>query len=203
MTVSFMKQKCNFTDPERIRFENIIDMAAGFSSMIRLFRKGSKEAIRIRITNITAKKLFNAISKNQYIDIHSEFCDWGSNNIFLAEKKRDGKIITNCSLASFGQIAKVLDVALKVAIYYSHLPDCEKSKQISHWLNAAVDTQMMKMLSKKYPNTIEQWPTTIKEVDRNSYMKIQETVRIFIKEVHNDKILPVQFDDIYWRKLNR
>lgn len=68
----------------------------------------------------------------------------------MAEKRRNDRIIKESKVASYGQLAKTLDVTLKVAIYYSHLPNCQKAIKISNWLNAAVDTQMMAMLSKEF-----------------------------------------------------
>jgi len=47
------------------------------------------------------------------------------------------------------------------------------------------------------------WPTTIKQVKSSTYTVIQETVRKFIAQKHNNGITPVQFDDIYWEALNR
>lgn len=107
-------------------------------------------------------------------------------------------------MVSYGQIAKTLDVILKVAIYYCHLPNCEKSREISHWLNAAVDTKMMAMLRRYYRDAIKPWPIRVQDVkDRKSYEAIQELVRRFVMEKQSGKILPVQFDDIYWWKLNK
>lgn len=193
---------------ERVRFENIIKMGLDFSSMMRLFTKCSNEKLYNRIVKVTAEKFFNANSREDFVDTHSQFCDWGIGKIVLAEKKRNGQIIKESKLASYGQIAKTLDVTLKAAIYYSHLPNCEKATEISSWLNAAVDTKMMAMLGsidgKKYQTEIRPWPKSIEEVDdKNKYLIIQKIVRKFIEEKCNGKITPVQFDDIYWSKLNR
>ncbi|GAI02469.1 unnamed protein product, partial [marine sediment metagenome] len=95
------------------------------------------------------------------------------------------------------------DVVLSVAIYYCHLPNCEKSRQISGWLNAAVDTKMMALLKRHYPEAITPWPTTIKQVNNSTYIRIQETVRKFINDEHDNGITPVQFDDIYFEALKR
>ena len=136
--------------------------------------------------------------------IHLSFCSWGIKEIILAEKSRkSGQVIKKAGPASFGQIAKTFDVVMKVAVYYCHLPSCEKSRQISGWLNAAVDTRMMAMLKTCYLADMASWPTTIKQVDSSAYRSIQEIVRKFISERHNGNIIPVQFDDIYWRALNR
>jgi hypothetical protein len=197
-----MKDQSKLHDPEEIRLHNIIDMGLTFSAMIRLFNKGSKEILREKIL-AEARNVFEAKSEKDFINIHSNFCDWGIKNISLAEKKRNGRIIKKATPASYGQIAKTFDVVLKVAVYYSHLPNCEKSQEISGWLNAAVDTKMMAMLKKEYPKNIQLWPATVEQVDSTTYMATQRIVRKFISEKHKGSIMPVQFDDIYWKVLNR
>lgn len=186
----------------KARLHNIIDMGLTFSGMIRLFKKGSKKKLQRQIL-IQAGNVFKAKSQKQFLTIHSNFCDWGTKEIALAERKRRGRIIKESSPASYGQIAKTFDITMKVAVYYSHLPNYEKSQELSKWLNAGVDTKMMAMLKKRYPKAIEPWPTTIEQVDKSTYVTIQGVVHKFIKEEHNNAILPVQFDDIYWKELNR
>lgn len=179
-------------DPAEIRLRNIIDMGLNFSAMLRLYATGSKKKLYQRIL-CEIEQLFQAKSKQQFTTIHSRMCDWGVGNICL----RDGK-----TSPSYGQIAKTLDVVLKVAVYYCHLPYCERSNEISCWLNAAVDTRMMNMLKNSYRDVIKPWPTRVHEVNKERYQTIQELVRRYIKGKHPG-ILPVQFDDIYWWKLNK
>jgi len=178
----------------RIRLENIVDVGLTASAMIRLFKQGTKEK-KLRGHTIKAvKEAFEVKSELEFQKIHSNFCKWGTREITLSKKSKH---------ASYGQIAKTLDVVLKVAIYYCHLPECKKSKELSQWLNAAVDTKMMVMLSKCFPKAMKPWPHTIEEVDRQRYDKIQKIVREFVHIKHQDTITPVQFDDYYWRELNR
>jgi len=184
------------------RLHNIIDMGLDFSAMIRLFETGSKKRLRDKIL-AEVRKVFEAKSEKQFKDIHHGFCEWGTKEIILAERTRKGKIIQESGPASYGQIAKTFDVVLKVAVYYCHFPNCEKSEHISRWLDAAVDTKMMDFLKERYPEDITPWPTTIKQIDESSYTSIQEIVHKFINERHNGSITPVQFDDIYWEALNR
>lgn len=188
-----MENLSDLNEAEEVKLRNIVDMGLTFSAMIRLFEKGSKEKLREKIL-VEVRNVFKVNSKDDYVNIHSDFCDWGVENILLAKK---------ATAPSFGQIAKTFDVVLKVVVYYSHLPNCEKSRDIAGWLNAAVDTKMMAMLKRDYPNDIRPWPTTVEKVKKNTYMKIQGIVRKFIAEKRSDVILPVQFDDIYWRLLNR
>ena len=176
----------------RIRFKNIIDVGLTASAMIRLFSKGTKESkLRCRTTE-TVEQVFKAKSEADFRAIHSHFCQWGVSEITLARKNKP---------ASYGQIAKTLNVVLKVAVYYCNLPDYEKSKELSQWLDAAVDTKMMAELRKRYSQDMNSWPRTIGDVDRQHYEDIQKIVKKFIHEVHEDSINPVKFDDYYWRKL--
>jgi len=181
-------------DPAEIRLHAVIDMGLNFSAMLRLYKKESKKQLYEKIFS-EIKKLFEAKSEADFTKFHLSICDWGIGNICL----RDGK-----TFASYGQFAKTVNVVLKVAIYYCHLPDCQKSKQISRWLHAAVDTKMMGKLRRCYPRAIKPWPTTLQEIrDWQSYKAIQELVCRFIREKHQEGILPVQLDDIYWWKLNK
>lgn len=190
------------SDTKEARLQNIIDMGLHFSAMIRLFEEGSKRELYREIL-AQARQVFTAESEGHFKEIHSSFCSWGVRQIILAERKKRGQVIKKASPASYGQIAKTFDVVMKVAVYYCHLPDCEKSQQISGWLNAGVDTRMMGMLKKYYLEDIASWPATIEQVDSSTYTSIQEIVRKFIADRHKGNIIPVQFDDIYWRALNR
>ena len=177
---------------EKIRLENIADVGLTASAMIRLFAKGTKESKLGPRTVRAVKQILKTGSEPEFNTIHSRFCRWGTSEIILARKDKP---------ASYGQIAKTLNVVLKVAVYYCHLPECEKSKELSKWLHAAVDNKMMAELRKHYPRAMKTWPRTIEKVDRQKYEQIQEIVKKFIHEVHKDSIIPVQWDDYYWRKL--
>jgi len=50
---------------------------------------------------------------------------------------------------------------------------------------------------------LKAWPRTIEQVDQTTYAAIQKVVRQFIVDEHSGAITPVQFDDIYWRILNK
>ncbi len=188
--------------PEYYKRYNIIDMGLGFSAMIRNFITGTKEELHKKITE-DIDKIFMASNKNDFNAFHVAFCKWGVRNIMLAERKKDGMVIKKSGPASYGQIAKTFDVVMKVSIYYSYLPDCVTAKRLIPLLNAAVDNRMMRMLKKDYKNKMLIWPKTVEEVDEEKYNKLQEIVYQFIKDKHNDQIIPVQFDDIYWKQLNR
>lgn len=188
-----MKNQLKLNEPKKAKLHSIVDVGLDFSAMIRLFEKGSKRKLHREMLN-RIEEMFDAKSEGEFKRSHSKFCKWGEKEISLARKTKP---------PSYGQIAKTLDVVLKVAVYYCHLPDCVKYLQISKWLNAAVDTKMMNFLRERYPEQIKPWPKTIAQVHNSDYMKIQEIVRKFINTEHNGRITPVQFDDMYWEALNR
>jgi hypothetical protein len=190
------------TQEEELRVKSIINMGVAWSGMMRVFVRHTRKKLNEKIINDLAEKVFNVESREEYLKIHTDFCDWGTSNIDQAERAKNGKVIVQRTRASYGQIAKTLDVTLKVAIYYCHLPDCERSRRLCHWLNAAVDTAMMGELQKDFPDAIKTWPNLIKEVDKNAYTKIQNLVRESIKREHNNAINPPQWEDIHWAKAN-
>jgi hypothetical protein len=189
-------------DLDKIKLFNIVDMGLSFSAMIRLYEKESKRIIRRNIIKIL-KKINAADSEDQFEEHHESFCDWGVKTIVLAEKVRNGRVIKERGPASYGQIAKTLDVVLKVVVHYCHWPNQRKSTELCKWLHAAIDNKMMRFLKDDYPDYFPIWPTSVEGVDKSSYKKLQQLVKIFIKEKHRNEILLVNFDDLYWHRLNR
>jgi len=194
--------KLSLKDPEQTRIYNIVDMGLTFSAMIRLFEKGSKPIIKRKIID-SLNKLPTVNSRDDYISIHREFCLWGTKNLKLAEKWKNGKQIKMSKPASFGQVAKTYDVVLTVVVYYSKWPDTPTSNKIQNWINAALDNKMMRFLKTEYPNEFDRWPISVEDVNEAIYNKLQSLVIRFINEKHEGRILPVQFGDIYWNVLNR
>ncbi|MGA2309749.1 MAG: hypothetical protein ABSG57_09405 [Candidatus Bathyarchaeia archaeon] len=204
-----MSKESAVSNPEDVRFRNIIGMGLDFSSMIRLFKKNSETKLEKKIVEDYGPRIFKAQSGEEFNKIHKEFCKCGTRAIKLAEKRtRNGRIIKE-GPATYGQIAKTFNIALKVIVYYCHLPDHQKSAEIVEWLHAGVDTRMMAMLKKrlkgKHPEYFEDWPEAVKDVDsEKKYLELQEVVRIFIREKHDEKLrLPVHFDDVYWYRITQ
>ncbi|MCJ7632774.1 hypothetical protein MUP77_10345 [Candidatus Bathyarchaeota archaeon] len=180
-------------DVQKVRLRCLIDLGLNFSAMLRLYKKGSKEKFYNKVLS-EIPSLLQSENEEQFQMAHSSICEWGVKNLLVNE---------GSGYASYGQIAKTLDVILKVVIDYGHMPDCYKAKQMSPWLNSAVDNKMMNMLKKNYPNVIKPWPSNIRQVNREKYLVIQSLVRRFNTEKYNNRITPVQFDDIYWWCLNK
>jgi len=190
-------------DAKAVKIKNILDMALDFTAMIRLFEKGSNKKILSYLDSFIPS-IFNSETELEYNGKHSEFCQWFTSNIKTAEKRnKNGLLIKKSGYASWGQAAKVLDIILKVCIYYCHLPSCERAAKIVVWLNGAVDTPILEYLKKCYNCQLISRTTTIEGIDKEKYEEIQKMIRSEINEKYNDKIVPVQFDDILWRKLNR
>lgn len=188
---------------EQAKLINIVDMAFGFSAMTMVFEKGSTEKIINKLNEI----LSQITSTNNYMGfkkLHDDFCHWFQDNIKTAERKRNGVVIKKSGYASYGQGGKVLDVTLKVYVYYCHLPDIKTADQIVKWLNAAVDTKMMNYLKKaagSEASLIE--ATSVEDVGAQMYAYLQRLVRKDIEDNFQNSILPVQWDDIMWRRLNK
>jgi hypothetical protein len=194
--------KKEFSDPNKIKLFNIVDMGLSFSAMTRLYEKESKQIIHDNILKIL-DKISATDTAEQFENYHEHFCDWGVQNIVLAERVKGKQIIKESGPTSYGQIAKTLDVVLKVVVHYCHWPNHNKSKELSKMLHAAVDNKMMRLLKKEYSGYFTHWPMSVEAVDKYLYLELQKLVQKFIEEKHNGKILPVHFNDIYWNILNR
>jgi len=194
-----VKRQVKLNDSRTAKIHNIVDMSLGFSSMIRLFEEGSKGKLRDMILN-ELPKILGTKSKDQYMELHSNFCRWGTKNIVLVKKTKGGEIVKPRRPASYGQIAKTIDVVMNVVVYYCHLPNSNRSAQISKWLNAALDTKMMGYIK---PSGAVGWPSSIEQVDETIYETLQEVVANLIETKHDGNISHVEFDDVYWEGLNR
>ncbi len=202
VTKKLLEVRAERLAPYLAKPRNIVDMALSFSAMMRLFREGSKEIFHNQIMDYLPR-FINAKSEDEFKAVHHDFCLWGTTAINTAEKEQKDGSIKNSAPASYGQIAKTLDVVLHVVIHYAHHPNNETAKAISKWLNTAMDTKMMAFLSDCYPDALKPWPKTIEQVNKKEYEAIQKTVRLFIQEEHLGKIRPVDVDDVYWEVLNR
>ncbi len=180
-------------DVQEVRLRCLIDLGLNFSAMLRLYERGSKAKFYRKVLS-EMPSLLQSEDEEQFQIAHSSICEWGVRH-FRANK--------GSGHPSYGQVAKTLDVILKVVIDYGHMPDCSRAAQISPWLNSAIDNEMMTMLKKEYPDAIKRWPSSIRRVSKETYTSIQALVRRFNIERHDNRITPVQFDDVYWWCLNK
>jgi hypothetical protein len=182
---------------EEIRLCNMVDMGIRYSGMIRLYEKGSKQKLIVKELK-ALPKISNAESSAVFDKIHSEFCIWATENIFLAEKRKAGAVVKKSSNVSYGQAAKTLDVTLKVLVYYCRWPNHTASTRLNKFIHAAIDNKMMGHLKRNYKTAFKNWPKSVAEVDRQDYLKLQNLVKQYISEKDKEIKLPVQFDDKYW-----
>ncbi len=182
-------------EPDQVKLLNIVDMALSFSAMMRLFEEGSKDKIQ-KQTMEYLPRFFNAKSEAEFKAAHHAFCVWGTSTINTAEKKQKDGSVKNSGSASYGQIAKTLDVVLHVVIHYAQYPTNETAKVLSKWLNTAMDTKMMSFLAGCYPAALKPWPKTIEQVTKDDYEVIQESVRLCIQEEHLGNISPLDVDEV-------
>lgn len=191
--------------PEDARQRSIVEIGLHSSSMLRVFAEGSKDVLFDKMMSVV-RRVSQAESERQYRRIHSDVCSWGTTTIRTATRQRNGQTIKRSHPSSYGQIAKTVDISLKIAFYYCHFPGCKWPERIPKWLNAAVDTAMMIKLREWYPKEAKNWPGTLEMVDESIFESIQETIRDCIREERFGwckGLTPVQFDDVLWRNLNR
>ena len=193
----------NHSQAEEAKTKNIIDMAMSFSAMTRVFEKKAAIKIEKELEKILPQ-ITSAKSKQDFDKCHRSFCQWFEGSIFTAERKNKNRTIKPSGHTSYGQGAKVLDVALKVYVHYCNLPSLEVADRIKKWLNPAVDTKMMGYLKDKaYAEASSIRATAISHVDENTYAVLQRLVYEDINGKFAGSILPVEWDDIMWRRLNK
>lgn len=180
--------------------KNIIDMALTFTAMFRVFEEGSKPKIAEQLEN-SLSQLPVISNKEQFEKLHADFCNWFMCNIKTREK---GEVASGP--ASYGQAAKVFDVAAKVYVYYCHLPDTKTAKILWPLLYGAIDTPIMKHLKSKYPRTKTDLKAikSLKSIEKREYHILQDSIPDRIQEEKEFKgQWPVQYEDVMWRRLSR
>ena len=184
-----------------IKQKNVIDMALTFTAMIRLFEKGSKPKIAGKLYE-EFQRLEKITNIREFQAFHRGFCEWFTRNIKTAQKERNNKIIKKSGYALYGHAAKLLDVSLKVYVYYSSLPNMHTAETLTPFLNTAIDNPILLHLKKSFPSEYIS-AKTVEQIDESTYEKLQKLIRSDIKKNFNNDILPTQYDDIMWNRLNR
>jgi len=188
---------------EQAKKQNVLDMALTFTAMMRVFSAGSKERIARHLGELTSR-LHAITSSEDYERLHKDFCKWFCREISTAEKKNrnTGKVIRPSQPVSFGQAAKVLDIALKVYVFYCVQPTSDVAPRLHPFLHGAIDGPLMDYLKCKYPDVPVQ-ATTIAQVDERTYQLLQELAARDTRDSFHNNVLLVQYDDIMWQRLNR
>jgi hypothetical protein len=184
-----------------IKQKNVIDMGLTFSAMIRLFEKGSKPKISERLF-VEFQKLNKIKTLSEFKSFHNHFCEWFTNNIKTAQREMNGRVIKETSNALYGHAAKLIDVVLKVYVYYSSLPDIHIAETILPFINTAIDNPILNHLKKSFPKEAI-LSNTVEQIDQSTYDKLQKLIKLDIAKNFNNDIIPTQYDDIMWNRLNR
>jgi hypothetical protein len=183
---------------EKAKKQNIIDMAVGFTAMMPLFQERSADLIKEKLTDLF-EGLDRISSDREFSKTHRDFCQWFVKTIRLAKTEER---------PSYGHAAKVLDLALKVYVYYCKMPSPAKAESLIPRLNGVIDTPILRHLFKKLEDTYRKsfpphYLWTIKIIDKDDYDLLQKVIRQDIRDSFDDNILPVQYDDIMARRLDR
>lgn len=188
-------------EAETTKASNVVDMALTFTAMIRLFETGSKQRILDQLHK-SFSKLSDVSSYQEYHLIHLEFCKWFEGNIFTASKILKNKSEKISGPASYGHAAKIFDIAVKVYVHYSYLPNSKAAATLLPFLRGAIDTPIMSFLKAKYPLAGIK-AKTIEALGMPEYEALQGLIARHIQEEFQGKIFPVQYDDVMWHRLNR
>ena len=183
---------------EKAKYQNIIDMAVGFTAMLPLFQERSADLIKEKLADLF-EGLDRIVSDQDFFQMHENFCRWFVHTIKLAKTEE---------LPSYGHAAKVVDLALKVYVYYFNMPSQAKAESLIPRLNGAIDTPILRYLFKRLEDIYgKSYPPhylwTIKMINKEDYDLLQKVIRQDIKDSFDDYISPVQYDDIMWRLINR
>jgi len=136
---------------EKAKKQNIIDMAVGSTAMIPLFQERSADLIKEKLADLF-ERLDRISSDQDFSKMHRDFCQWFVKTIRLAKTEEP---------SSYGHAAKVLDLALKVYVYYCNMPSPAKAESLMPRLNGAIDTPILRLLYKK-----------LEDIYRKSYPRI-------------------------------
>jgi hypothetical protein len=183
---------------EKEKKQNIIGMDVGFTAMMPLFQERSADLIKEKLADLF-EGLDRISSDQDFSKMHRDFCQWFVKTIRLAKTEEP---------SSYGHAAKVLDLALKVYVYYCKMPSPSKAESLMPRLNGAIDTPILRHLFKKLEDIYSKsYPPhylwTIKMIDWEDYDLLQKVIRQDIRDSFKDKLLPVQYNDIMGRRLDR
>jgi hypothetical protein len=178
--------------------QSIIDMAMGYTAMMPFFQEHSVDLIRKKLA-VLFEGLKSVRSDQDFGKIHSDFCQWFVKTVRLAKSMEP---------SVYGHAAKVLDLTLKVYVYYCRMPDPAKAESLMPKLNGAIDTPILRYLFKKLDDIYsESYPPhyfwTITMIAKEDYDLLQRIIRQDIRDSFDNNILPVQYDDIMGRRLER
>ncbi|MHA1311122.1 MAG: hypothetical protein ACTSQO_09345 [Candidatus Helarchaeota archaeon] len=175
-------EKDFYTEVMEAKVKNIINISLNISTMLRNFSTRSKELILPKLFN-TINKMFEMERREDYVELHDEFCKWAIKNIKPVKTQTTSRI-------SWGQAAKIIDVATKFVFYYSNIPDQEYAKKVIKWFNSPIDRFMLQTLKMNL--------TSLTNIDKEKYELCQKKIIELIEDYYNNKLYPLEFDDLIW-----
>ena len=134
--------------------------------------------------------------------MHKEFCAWFTQNIDRAQKKKQREAGVPIHKSSYGQAAKVMDIAAKVYVRYCAKPSPDVARTLAPMLHGALDNQIIRHLIARF-HCAGITSENLEDVDREKYDKLQSLLHKEILEDFYSAIHPVEYDDIMFRRLNR
>jgi hypothetical protein len=166
---------------EDAKAKNIIEMGLDFTAMKWLFQKESTPKILDRLETAFAK--FHRIeSQNDYDRLHEDFCNWFTENVPRAQKKKQREAGAPIKKSSYGQAAKVMDIAAKVYVYYCNMPSPEIARVIVPILHGALDNEIVQHLIRKFPGAGVK-SEALEDIDCNKYQQLQSLVAKDVQEI--------------------
>lgn len=182
---------------EQAKKLSVIDMAVGFAGMMPLFQERSADLIKEKLAE-TFEGLERIGSDEDFRKMHRGFCQWFVGTIKLAKTEEP---------SSYGHSAKVLDLALKIYVYYCKMPSPTKAEWLTPRLNGVIDTPILRHLFKRLEDIYGRpspphYLWTIKMISKEDYDLLQKALRQEIRDSFGDRISPVQYDDIIGPRLN-
>lgn len=182
------------TQADAARDTAILNMAFDFASMARVFQPGTKDRFLKKVRKLLVD-LADVGDSDDFDILHDKFCQWGRTAI---KPSRPGQ-----AHASYGQIAKTLNVVLKAAVYYCDLLDAEVAAELGPWLHPAIDTPMMAYLRRNHREVFPQGLKSIAQVDKRAYrMLLDLAVKDIEERFDGEPLYLVQWEDIVWGRLN-
>jgi hypothetical protein len=182
---------------EQAKKRTIIDMVVGFAGMMPLFQEGSADLIKEKLRE-AFEGLEGIGSDEEFNKMHKAFCQWFVKTIKLAKTEEP---------SSYGHAAKVIDLALKVYVYYCKMPNPAKAELLTPRLNGVIDTPILRHLFTRLEDIYGRpspphYLWTIKMINEEDYGLLQKALRQEIRDSFDDRISPVQYDDIMGQRLN-
>ena len=179
---------------DEARTTGILNMAFDFASMARTFKPGSKGKFLKRV-RVLLPRLAHVRSQEEFNVLHDEICRWGCRSLKPSHAGRPR--------ASYGQVAKTLNVVLKVVVYYCGLPDQDQATRLLPWLHAAIDNPMMKHLRRQFGKGFPKGIKVIADVDKRAYPVLRDLACRDSAEMFGSGLHPVQWEDIVWVTSNK